>query len=154
MLLAEVLDRNCIATVSRVFNEKFELLESLLNRCLENEPEREWQPEILETLLEREKSMSTGMGFGVAIPHCSSVHIKKVKVLFSRLKSPVDFESLDGQPVKICILILFPKQKFDDHITLLASIARLCNDSETRKKILDAAENQDILKIIQDFKES
>src|SRR5215470_15071172 len=81
--------------------------------------------EILEILLQREKLGSTGVGNGVAIPHGKLPKLNKLFGLFARLERPVDFESLDGQPVSLIFLLLAPEAAGADHLKALARVARL-----------------------------
>lgn len=149
MNLVDVVDPAKIRLVTQVFSDKTHLLDELLGLCLQDSYEKSKITEIRETLLEREESMSTGIGSGVAIPHCSSKHVSGLEIIFCRLQHPVEFDSIDKKPIQICILILFPKYKFDVHIKLLASIARLCGDAGIRNQILQAADSTEIMKIIQ-----
>ena len=83
---------------------------------------------IFETLLKREKLGSTGIGQGIAIPHGKVPSIARVYGLFARLASPVDFESVDGQPVDLVFVLLAPEHAGADHLKALARISRLLRD--------------------------
>ena len=83
---------------------------------------------IFETLLQREKLGSTGVGNGVAIPHGKLPKLGKLFGLFARLARPVDFEALDGQPVDIAFLLLAPEGAGADHLKALAQVARVLRE--------------------------
>jgi len=83
-------------------------------------PERE----IFETLLQREKLGSTGVGGGIAIPHGKLPGLDEIFGLFARLPKPIDFEALDDQPVDLVFLLLAPEGAGADHLKALARIAR------------------------------
>ncbi|MCB1488313.1 MAG: PTS IIA-like nitrogen regulatory protein PtsN [Bauldia sp.] len=83
-------------------------------------PERE----IFETLLQREKLGSTGVGGGIAIPHGKLPGLDSIFGLFARLPKPIDFEALDDQPVDLVFLLLAPEGAGADHLKALARIAR------------------------------
>jgi PTS system nitrogen regulatory IIA component len=83
-------------------------------------PERE----IFETLLQREKLGSTGVGGGIAIPHGKLAGLDQIFGLFARLPKPIDFEALDDQPVDLVFLLLAPEGAGADHLKALARIAR------------------------------
>jgi nitrogen PTS system EIIA component len=83
---------------------------------------------ILELLTQREKLGSTGVGGGVAIPHARVPGIDHIVGMFARLAQPVDFESLDEQPVDLVCLMLAPESAGADHLKALARIARLLRD--------------------------
>src|SRR5471032_923940 len=90
---------------------------------------------ILEILLQREKLGSTGIGNGVAIPHGKLAKLERLFGLFARLERPVDFDSLDGQPVDLIFLLLAPEGAGADHLKALARIARLLRDPEVARKL-------------------
>ncbi len=85
---------------------------------------------IFETLLQREKLGSTGIGHGIAIPHGKLPKLERLFGLFARLERPIDFESLDGQPVDLIFLLLAPEGAGADHLKALAQVARLLRDPD------------------------
>lgn len=80
--------------------------------------------EIFNTLLQRERLGSTGIGEGVAIPHGKLPNLEKLFGLFARLERPIDFEAIDGEPVDMLFLLLAPEGAGADHLKALARIAR------------------------------
>ena len=90
---------------------------------------------IYETLTEREKLGSTGMGQGIAIPHGRIAGVEKMTGLFAQLDHPVDFDSMDDQPVDLVFLLLAPEGAGADHLKALARIARLLRDQDVAKKL-------------------
>ena len=80
---------------------------------------------VFETLLERERLGSTGVGQGIAIPHGKLSGIDRLYGVFARLETPVDFEAIDGQPVDLIFLLLAPDNAGADHLKALAQISRL-----------------------------
>jgi PTS system nitrogen regulatory IIA component len=90
---------------------------------------------ILEILMQREKLGSTGVGGGVAIPHGKLAKLNNVFGLFARLERPIDFESLDGEPVDLIFLLLAPEGAGADHLKALARVARLLRDPEMARKL-------------------
>ncbi len=83
---------------------------------------------IFETLLQREKLGSTGLGQGIAIPHGKFSELNRVQGLFARLVQPIDFEAVDEQPVDLVFLLLAPESAGADHLKALARISRLLRD--------------------------
>ena len=81
--------------------------------------------EIFDTILQRERLGSTGVGNGIAIPHGKLPGIKRIIGVFARLESPVDFEALDDQPVDLVFLLLAPEGAGADHLKALARVARI-----------------------------
>jgi fructose-specific phosphotransferase system IIA component len=93
---------------------------------------------ILAALKQREEEMSTGIGFGIAIPHASSDGIEEVAVSFGRSSQGIDFEALDDAPVKFVLLFVVPKNNFQTHLRTLASIAKFLNDRNVRESLAAA----------------
>ena len=93
------------------------------------------QRAIFDTLLQRERLGSTGVGHGVAIPHGKLVEIDHLVGIFARLDRPIDFESLDDVPVDLIFLLLAPESAGADHLKALARIARIFRDSGTAAKL-------------------
>ena len=88
---------------------------------------------IFETLLQREKLGSTGVGNGVAIPHGKVANIEKISGVFVKLNTPVDFDAIDDQPVDIIFMLLAPEGAEGagaEHLKALSKIARLLRDSQ------------------------
>ena len=114
-------------------NSKKQLLQLLAEKASEvtGLPERE----IFDTILQRERLGSTGVGNGIAIPHGKLPGIKSITGVFARLDHPVEFEALDDQPVDIVFLLLAPEGAGADHLKALSRIARVLRDSETVAKI-------------------
>lgn len=93
---------------------------------------------IFETLLERERLGSTGVGSGIAIPHGKLSDFKRLYGVFARLDRPVDFDSIDEQPVDLIFLLLAPEGAGADHLKALARVSRLLRDSNMCDKLRGA----------------
>ena len=102
---------------------------------------------ILASLKQREETMSTGIGFGIAIPHCSSDRIDDVIAAFGRSSSGIEFDALDNAPVKFVVLFIVPKNQFQTHLRTLASIAKFLNDRAVRENLARAQSAEEILNI-------
>lgn len=90
---------------------------------------------IFETLLQRERLGSTGIGEGIAIPHGKLAGLERMFGLIARLEKPVDFEALDGQPVDILFLLLAPEDAGADHLKALSRVARALRDPAVTARI-------------------
>ncbi|MEN6542110.1 PTS IIA-like nitrogen regulatory protein PtsN [Parvibaculum sp.] len=90
---------------------------------------------IFETLLERERLGSTGVGQGIAIPHGKLAQLSRLYGLFARLETPIDFESVDDQPVDLVFLLLAPETAGADHLKALARISRLLRNPAVVEKL-------------------
>jgi mannitol/fructose-specific phosphotransferase system IIA component (Ntr-type) len=105
---------------------------------------------ILASLKQREETMSTGIGFGIAIPHCSSDRLEEVVAAFGRSSSGIEFDALDNAPVKFVVLFIVPKNQFQTHLRTLASIAKFLNDRSVRESLANAKSADEILGIFRD----
>jgi mannitol/fructose-specific phosphotransferase system IIA component (Ntr-type) len=105
---------------------------------------------ILASLKQREETMSTGIGFGIAIPHCSSDRIEEVVAAFGRSTNGIEFDALDNAPVKFVVLFIVPKNQFQTHLRTLASIAKFLNDRATRDRLAEAKSADEILSTFRD----
>lgn len=90
---------------------------------------------IFETLLQRERLGTTGVGQGIAVPHGRIAGLDRLVGLFARLARPVDFEALDGEPVDLVFVLLAPEDAGADHLQALARIARLFRDAKIAQKL-------------------
>lgn len=90
---------------------------------------------IFDTILQRERLGSTGVGNGIAIPHGKLAGVDKIFGVFARLEQPVDFEALDDRPVDLVFLLLAPEGAGADHLKALSRIARVLRDNDTVQKI-------------------
>ncbi|MEQ1858948.1 MAG: PTS sugar transporter subunit IIA [Chthoniobacteraceae bacterium] len=95
---------------------------------------------ILAALRQREETMSTGIGFGIAIPHASSDRITEVVAAFGRSSRGIEFDSLDNAPVRFIVLFVVPKDQFQTHLRTLAAIAKFLNDRAVRDRLGEAAD--------------
>ncbi len=106
--------------------------------------------DILASLKQREETMSTGIGFGIAIPHCSSDRLDQVVAAFGRSPGGIEFDALDNAPVKFVVLFIVPKNQFQTHLRTLASIAKFLNDRSTRESLASAQSREEILSIFRE----
>jgi fructose-specific phosphotransferase system IIA component len=105
---------------------------------------------VTETIFEREKLVSTGVGKGFAIPHGKTDAISDIVAAFVITKNPIDFDSIDGEPVRFIFLLVGKETLLNTHIKLLSRISRLMNKDEFREKLLKAVTKEEVLKIFKD----
>jgi PTS system nitrogen regulatory IIA component len=108
--------------------------------------------DIFEALCRRERLGSTGLGHGVAIPHCR-VAQTGVAGAFLRLKRPIDFDSPDGSDVDLFFALAVPSECSDHHLRLLAAIAELFSDDERRERLRDVEGYRDLIDLLQSASE-
>jgi len=105
---------------------------------------------IAAVVKKRETSMSTGIGFGIGIPHASTALITEVVGALGRSHKGCSFDALDNQPVKLVMLFLVPQGQFQKHLHTLANIAKLMHKAEFRQALDQAADAEAMLKVIKD----
>jgi nitrogen PTS system EIIA component len=135
MEIADLLSPDAVVAHLKAANKK-QVLQEMAHRAgqLTHLPERR----IFETLLEREKLGSTGMGQGIAIPHGRVPGIQKMTGLFAQLDHPVDFDAMDDQPVDLVFLLLAPEDAGADHLKALARVSRLLRNQAVCEKLRGA----------------
>lgn len=99
---------------------------------------------IFDTLLQRERLGSTGVGHGVAIPHGKFAGLPQITGVFARLAKPVPFDAMDEMPVDIIFALLAPEGSGADHLKALSKIARLLRDEETVAHLRAVPEGEDL----------
>jgi len=109
---------------------------------------REAKESISFAVRHRENSMSTGIGFGIAIPHASTPFIDKITVAFGRSVKGIDFKSLDAQPVRLVVLMIIPEGEKQKYLPLLSHISRLLQDQEVRLTLENARDADAIGEIL------
>jgi len=105
---------------------------------------------IFDAVLEREKIMTTGVGNGIAIPHCKHSDSPKFAVCLGIQQKGVDFQSIDKKDVNIIFLLVGPENNPGLHIKLLSRISRLMSNEELRQQLLDCKSDIDAFNLIQD----
>lgn len=147
MKLSESLTTNQIrvpllsGTKETVLRELVALLPSARDRAI--------QDRIVESVFDRERKMSTGIGQGVAIPHGRSEEISDVEMAFGISRVPIEFDSLDGKPVEIFFLIVTSPSKAGMHIQALARISRMLASESLRDDLAEVRDAHDVLSLFQ-----
>ena len=99
---------------------------------------------VFDTLLQRERLGSTGVGHGVAIPHGKFPGLARITGVFARLAKPVPFDAIDDMPVDIIFALLAPEGSGADHLKALSRIARLLRDEETVARLRGVPDGDDL----------
>jgi len=148
MILTQILQTNCIKVPvenkdkEAVITELVDLLDAnglLLDREV-----------ALDAVLTRERTRSTGTGAGIAIPHGKCNAVKELIMAIGIAHEPIEFESVDGKPVTILILLVSPADQTGPHIQALASISRLMLNEEFKQKLEQAASAEEVYKLLSD----
>ena len=130
-------------------SNRWEAIDELINNLVTNGKIKAEDREAIATVVKtRESSMSTGIGFGIGIPHASTDLIQEVVGAFGRSKQGVNFDALDNQPVNLVMLFLVPQGQFQKHLHTLANIAKLLHNKEFRLALEQAPDANGMVEII------
>src|SRR4051794_4777061 len=103
---------------------------------------------VLEAVLDREATRTTGIGNGLAIPHGKCTGTDHLVMAIGRCETPIDFQSIDGRPVTLIWLLSSPPDKTGPHIHALARISRLMTIDKFRQSLLAAKDAQEVFDTI------
>jgi len=148
MILTQILQPNCVKVPvenkdkEAVITELVDLLDAnglLLDRDV-----------ALDAVLTRERTRSTGTGAGIAIPHGKCNAVKELVMAIGIAHEPIEFDSVDGKPVTILILLVSPADQTGPHIQALASISRLMLNEEFKQKLEQASSADEVYELLND----
>lgn len=105
----------------------------------------------LSDVIERERVMSTGVGKGIALPHAKTDHITQAAGSLILLHEPLDYDSLDDEPIRLAILLLSKTSNISLHLKMLSQISQLLNNDSMRHRILECSSPEEIFSQIVDF---
>ncbi|MBO6524578.1 MAG: PTS sugar transporter subunit IIA [Balneolaceae bacterium] len=151
MNLFTLLDEKNVIPNLKAKNKK-DVINSLVD-TLASKVDEDTLKAIREGVFERENVMSTGVGKGLAIPHCKTKAVEENYAVFAKMSKPLDFNSIDDEPVEIIFLLVGPDSKHSHHIKLLSRISRLMNSATFREKILSSETAEVILEAFKEEEE-
>jgi len=105
---------------------------------------------LVKSLKEREELMSTGIGFGIAIPHAKISDIKSLSFAIGISKQGINFDSIDGQPVHLLILVVAGEQQHREYLSLLSNIMTMLKKNEVKEQIISAESQDEVMRIIRE----
>jgi len=135
MDIVDLLDRRCV-TLKAGASSKHQALSLVAETCA-----RRFgldAGEVLDSLEAREQLDSTGVGYGVAVPHAKTPGLDRVRAAFVSLERPVEFGAVDGAPVDLLFALLSPVDAGPEHLQAFARIARILRKSELRQQLRQA----------------
>ncbi|MEO6034281.1 MAG: PTS sugar transporter subunit IIA [Verrucomicrobiota bacterium] len=148
MNLADILTHEQIVPDLQASN-RWEAIDELINNLVTTgKIKPEHREAVAAVVKKRETSMSTGIGFGIGIPHASTDLIYEVVGAFGRSKKGMNFDALDNQPVNLVMLFLVPQGQFQKHLHTLANIAKLLHNKEFRQALETAPDADAIIQIV------
>ncbi|HNV00614.1 MAG: PTS sugar transporter subunit IIA [Verrucomicrobia bacterium] len=148
MNLAEILQADTIVS-DLAASDRWQVIDELID-CLvaAGKIKLEHRDAVVAVVRKRETSMSTGIGFGIGIPHASTDLIDDVVGAFGRSRKGIQFDALDNQPVTLVMLFLVPQGQFQKHLHTLADIAKLLHRKEFRQALEQAPDASTMYGII------
>lgn len=158
MKLSQISSPEFITTFEPNVEDKWQLIPWLVEFALNRYQEVYSQSlshsqiaEVTEAVLERERSMTTGIGEKLAIPHASVSFLEQPLAALCVFSEGFDFEAMDKKEVSVVILLLIPKDHFQEHIETLANVARLAHKSEFLEEISSMRNTEQIFETILEY---
>ncbi|MFT4764706.1 MAG: PTS system nitrogen regulatory IIA component [Oleispira sp.] len=124
-------------------SSKKKVLEYLSSFIADHIPESS-ADEIYERLLNRERMGSTGIGEGIAIPHCRLKQCDKTFGVLLQLEDPIDFDAIDQQPVDLIFALLVPEEATDEHLKTLSMLAQKLSQADYRDALRNSADSENL----------
>jgi len=150
MDLVDILTKDQILTDLQAA-DRWQAIDELINNLVATgKIQSEHREAIAAVVKKRETSMSTGIGFGIGIPHASTDLIKEVVGALGRSRKGINFDALDNQPVNLVMLFLVPQGQFQKHLHTLANIAKLLHKAEFRQALDQAPDAEGMLRVIKE----
>lgn len=151
MDLVDILSKDQILPDLKAANRWEAIDELIANLVITGKIKPEHKDAVTAVVKKRETSMSTGIGFGIGIPHASTDLIQEVVGALGRSKPGMSFDALDNQPVNLVMLFLVPQGQFQKHLHTLANIAKLLHKADFRQALEQAPDAEAMLKAIREF---
>jgi fructose-specific phosphotransferase system IIA component len=146
MNLLDILTIDCIRAPLGATDKKG-VIDELVD-CLAAAGRVSQPKELKDAVWTREQTRTTGIGNGLAIPHGKSPSMKAVAMAIGRPAEPMDFEAIDGQPVRLVVLLASPPDRASDHIQALARVSRLMMLNDFRERIYSARTPAEIYELL------
>jgi len=146
--LTEIL-REDIIKINLDATDKWEAIQELVDLLISaHELRLIDRHDVIESVQARERSLSTGLEHGIAVPHAVADCVEDVVAALGISQNGIPFESHDGQPARLVILLLIPQGAFQRHVRTLAGIARLGTNAELREDLINAKTPADVMDVL------
>lgn len=149
MILKEkLLSKNIL--IENEKQDRWGIISKLVNLADQNEyiPSNTSE-DIIKALNDREETMSTGIGNNIAIPHCRVSQVDEAKIMLCISEFGIEFDSLDGMPVNLVVMLIVPEQQQNQHVRTLASIARVLMDENFKKQLIHQNSSEEAFQFLQ-----
>jgi PTS system nitrogen regulatory IIA component len=149
MQLADFININRISSDINISSKK-RALEELSNLITQDQGQLN-SSAIFDSLISRERLGSTGVGYGLAIPHGRIKNCKKITGAFIQLNQGIDFDAIDNQPVDMLFALAVPEESTDEHLQILALLASMFNDEDFRSKLRKSKSNEETYQLLTEW---
>jgi PTS system nitrogen regulatory IIA component len=123
--------------VDLLAQDRWQAIEELIDHLVATgKISTQYRDSVTQSVRARESAMSTGIGFGIGIPHASTALVSDVVGVFGRSRKGIQFDAMDGNPVHLVFLFLVPAGQFQKHVNTLANIAKLVHRQDFRDGLL------------------
>lgn len=148
MLLSEMVQEDLVTTELRARN-KWDAIEELIDLLvITHELRVVNRAEVLEAVIARERTLSTGLEHGLAVPHGAVECVIDLLAVIGISHEGIPFDSLDGNPARLIVLLVIPKGAFRAQVSTLAGVARLARSKESRERIIAARTPREVMEAI------
>lgn len=148
MYLYELLDKNSIV-MSLKSGTKDDVLEEMVD-LLHSTGRIKSRDAVLKAIVDRERIMTTGIGNGVAVPHCKTSAVDRLVAALGISREGIDFQSPDDQPARLIFILVAEENNPGPHVRALARLAKLLSSREVRDALLAARSPEDLLQIVRE----
>lgn len=149
MQLSEIINVNRIRNDVDVLSKK-RALEELSHLITQDETQIN-SSDVFDSLISRERLGSTGVGYGIAIPHGRIKNCKQITGACVQLKQGVDFDAIDNQPVDILFALIVPEESTDEHLQVLALLASMFNNENFRQKLRQSESEEETYQLLTEW---
>lgn len=152
MNLLDLLKPECVKA-PLASTDKKAVIEEMVDMLARNYPIRD-PAQLKQVVWTREQTRTTGIGQGLAIPHGKSDTCDRVLLAIGKPAKPINFDSIDRQPVKLVVLLVSPPDRTTEHIQALARISRLMTQDEFRDAVYAADSADEIYRLFEQYEMS
>ena len=151
MYLYELLDKDSIVT-SLASRTKDDVLEEMVD-ILDHAGKIQSKEAVLKAIIDRERIMTTGIGNGVAVPHCKTAAVNRLVAALGISREGIDFEAPDNQPARLIFILVAKENNPGPHVRALAKLAKLLSKEGVRDALVASSSPEDLLEIIKQKEE-
>jgi mannitol/fructose-specific phosphotransferase system IIA component (Ntr-type) len=151
VLLSELLQEDVVKIGLQATNKR-EAIEELVDVLVAaHEIRLGDRAQVIDAVLTRERSASTGLKYGLAVPHGAVECVQEIVAVLGTSRAGIPFESVDNEPARLLVLLVIPKNTYPRHVRTLAGVARLATDVELRTRLLEAVDPAQIIAAIDEL---